>query len=398
MNLSNSTENEKIGPVTRLPAGATWTILASVLGLGSLVCWAALTEIEQVTRSTGQVIAKSRTQVVQSTDGGVIQKLLVSEGDVVTRGQLLAELEEARAQAGFGDSQAKVAALRITLARLRAEASGQAPDFSGQPKSYGNLVQNQLDLYRQRRQALEQEIASLRTSLDLAKDELKMNLPLLQSGDVSRAEVLRLQRQVADIEAQITNRENRYLQEVRTDTAKTQEDLNSQDQALSDRRQVLQHTRLLAPASGIVKNIRVNTVGGVLRPGEELLQILPTDSDLILEAKLRPADVAFIRVGLPANIKLDAYDYSIYGSLHGTVSYVSADTLTEDTRQGESIYYRVQVRIGGPVMLKDHLHRQKIDIQPGMTAVVEIVTGQRSVLSYLTKPVIKTLRESMSER
>lgn len=398
MNTSTSTDGKKIGTVTRLPAGATWTILASVLGLGSLVCWAALTEIEQVTRSNGQVIAKSRTQVVQSTDGGVIRRLLVSEGDVVTRGQLLAELEEARAQAGFGDSQAKVAALRITLARLRAEASGQAPEFGRQSKSYDNLVQNQTDLYRQRRQALEQEIASLRTSLDLAKDELKMNLPLLQSGDVSRAEVLRLQRQVADIEAQIINRENRYLQEVRTDAAKTQEDLNSQDQALSDRRQVLQHTRLLAPASGIVKNIRVNTVGGVLRPGEELLQILPTDSDLILEAKLRPADVAFIRVGLPANIKLDAYDYSIYGSLHGTVSYVSADTLTEETRQGESIYYRVQVRIGGPVMLMEHQHRQKIDIQPGMTAVVEIISGQRSVLSYLTKPVIKTLRESMSER
>lgn len=398
MNMTSSTENEPVGPRAKLPAGATWTILASVLGLGSLVCWAALTEIEQVTRSTGQVIAKSRTQVVQSTDGGVIQKLLVSEGDVVTRGQLLAELEEARAQAGFGDSEAKVAALRITLARLRAEASGQAPDFSHQPKAFDKLVQNQLDLYRQRRQALEQEIAALRTSLDLAKDELKMNLPLLQSGDVSRAEVLRLQRQVADIEAQITNRENRYLQEVRTDAAKTQEDLNSQDQALSDRRQVLQHTRLLAPASGIVKNIRVNTVGGVLRPGEELLQILPTDSDLILEAKLKPADVAFIRTGLPANIKLDAYDYYIYGSLHGTVSYVSADTLTEDTRQGESIYYRVQVRIGAPVMQKELLHRQKIDIQPGMTAVVEIVTGQRSVLSYLTKPIIKTLRESMSER
>ncbi|MDO8278958.1 MAG: HlyD family efflux transporter periplasmic adaptor subunit [Burkholderiaceae bacterium] len=398
MNTSTSTESKKIGTATKLPAGATWIILASVLGLGSLVGWAALTEIEQVTRSNGQVIAKSRTQVVQSTDGGVIQKLLVSEGDVVTRGQLLAELEEARAQAGFGDSQAKVAALRITLARLRAEASGQAPVFGPQSKSYDNLVQNQLELYRQRRQALEQEIASLRTSLDLAKDELRMNLPLLQSGDVSRAEVLRLQRQVADIDAQIINRENRYLQEVRTDTAKTQEDLNSQDQALSDRRQILRHTRLLAPASGIVKNIRVNTVGGVLRPGEELLQILPTDSDLILEAKLRPADVAFIRVGLPANIKLDAYDYSIYGSLHGTVSYISADTLTEETRQGESIYYRVQVRIGGPVMQKEYQHRQKIDIQPGMTAVVEIVTGQRSVLSYLTKPVIKTLRESMSER
>lgn len=398
---TSSTPNVSIDPrVTSLlsqrPVAARWLLWLMALGFLVLLLWAHWAEIDQVTRAPAQVIASARTQSVQAPEGGVLRKLLVKEGDVVTKGQLLGVLERARVQAGVNDSQAKVAALKITLARLSAEVYGRPLSFAPDLQPFREYVQNQTALYTQRQRALNEEIAALSQSLKLANEELAMNQPLLQSGDVSRSDVLRLQRQASDIQSQITNKRNKYFQDAQAEMTKAQEELRTQIEVLSDRAQLLGNTELLAPTDGIVKNIKVNTLGGVLRPSEELLQILPTVGDLLIEAKLKPAEVSFIRIGLPATVKLDAYDYSVFGSLRGTVSYISPDTISEDTKQGELVFYRVQIKIierefKGP-------QAKSIDVRPGLTASVEIKTGQRSVLAYITKPIIKTVAQSLNER
>jgi membrane fusion protein, adhesin transport system len=378
------------------PKRARWTLWVAIFGTAGLLIWAAWAQIDQITRAQGQVIASDRTQSVQTAEGGVLRKLLVKEGDIVVKGQSLGILERTRAQAAVNDSQAKVAALRITLARLSAEVYNKPLRFSPSLQQYSDYIQNQTALYQQRQRALQEELAALSQSLKLANEELAMNQPLLLSGDVSKTDVLRLQRQASDIQSQITNKRNKHLQDAQAEMTKAQEELSAQIEALADRSQLLENTVLTAPTDGIVKNIKVNTLGGVLRPSEELLQILPTVGHLIVEAKLRPTEVSFIRRGLPVTVKLDAYDYSIFGSLLGTVSYISPDTLTEDTKQGEFIYYRVQIQITDREF--KGTQAQSIDIRPGLTASVEIKTGHRSVLTYLTKPVAKVLLQSLHER
>lgn len=378
------------------PVIARLTVRVAAAGFLLLLLWAWLARIDQVTRAPGQVIASARTQVVQTPDGGVLQRLMVKEGDHVVKGQILAVLERSRVQAAVNDTSAKVAASKITLARLSAEVYGHPLEIAANLQKYRDYVKNQTDLYTRRQRALNEEIHALQRSLQLSNEELEMNQPLLKTGDISRAEVLRLQRQVSDIQSQITNRRNKYFQDAQAEMTKTQEDLRTQEETLSDRAQLLGHTELAAPARGIVKSIRLNTEGGVLRAGEELMQILPTDSDLVVEAKLRPADVAFIKVGLPVTVKLDAYDYAIFGSLRGAVSYISADTLTEDTRQGELTYYRVRVRINEREFKGSQA--SSIEVRPGLTGTVEIRTGERSVLSYMTKPIMKSFGQGLGER
>ena len=369
-----------------------WTSVATVAGF---LFWANWAELDKVTRATGQVIVSSRNQVIQSPDGGVLERMLVKEGDAVKRGQVLFRFDQTRAGAGQQESLAKAVSLRAAVARLQAEVFGGEPRFAGL-SGFSETHANQLALFKRRQSAIQEEIAALEGSLALVKSELDMNLPLLKSGDVSRAEVLKLQRQVADIQGQITNRRNKYFQDAQTELAKAQEDLESVEQVLNQRREQLAYTEVRAPMDGVVRNVRLTTQGGVAKPGDEILQIVPLEDDLIVEAKVRPADVAFIKPGLSATVKLDAYDYSIYGSLQGTVSYISADTLTEATSAGEMPYYRVQIKTRDSNLSsrKD----ERINIQPGMTATVEIKTGKQTVLRYLTKPITKTLDESLRER
>lgn len=375
---------------------ARWALRVGMLGVLALIAWAAVGRIDQVNRATGQIIATARTQVVQATDAAVLTELHVSEGEQVKAGQLLATFEKARAQAAVDDSRGKVAALRIALARLHAEVYGRPLVFEPELQQYRDFIANQTDLYRKRKTAIDEDIASLQRTYDLARDELRMNEELERTGDVGHAEILRLRRQVADIQAQMTSKRNKYFQDAQADMTKAQEDLNTQTEALNDRSQVLVHTELRAPVAGIVKNLKVTTLGGVVRPGDAVVEILPTGSELIAEVKVSPSDIALVKVGNEAKVKLDAFDFSIYGTLEGRVAYVSPDTLVEDTRQGPQSYYRVHVQI-------DPRSRragagESIQVRPGMTCTVEIKARERSVLSYLVKPLVKTLDESLGER
>lgn len=373
------------------------TILwASSVCLFAFATWSYLAELDVITRASGSVISSSRTQLIQSQDGGTLEEMLVREGDSVNAGQLLARIERTRAESTYLETRAKLAGLSATKARLMAEIFGGEPRFPPLLKDYPEFRGNQTVLLRKRRAALGEELAALEGMRKLIKQELEMNLPLVVTGDVSRTEVLRLERQVADFQAQITNKRNKYLQDTQAELGKVEEEMAGLDQMLAQRKNQLEHTDLRAPVKGTVKNVRITTVGGVIRSGEDVMQIVPFEDALLVQAKVSPADIAFLKLGLPASIKIDSYDYGIYGSLPGTLVFISADTLTEDLKQGEAPYYRVHVRATS----KEFSGRPnaKLDIQPGMTATVEIKTGRKTVLQYLTKPIIKTLSESLGER
>ncbi len=378
------------------PQRARLTLRVMALGLVLLVIWAAWGTVDQVTRAQAQVVAQSRTQVIQSPDGGVLSELRVKEGDKVTAGQVLASLHKERAQAAVSETKAKVAALRITLARLQAEVYNKPLSFASDLKAYPEYVSNQTDLYIKRQQAFREDMAALTKILELSDAELKINLQLEANGDVSRTEVLRLERSVADVRAQLASKKNKYLQDAQAEMTKAQEELSTQTELLRDRSQLLDHTVLTAPVNGVVNNIRINTLGGVVRQGETVMELLPWSQELVIEAKVTPADIAFVLVGQEAQIKVDAYDASIFGALRGTVDYISSDVLSEDTRQGPFLYYRVRIHPQPMHLQADKA--QRIQLKPGMSASVDIKANERSVLSYLLKPISKALSQSMGER
>ena len=359
--------------------------------------WSFWANLDQVSRAPGQVIPTGRIQVIQSTDGGQISRILVREGDRVEKGQLLVTLEDIKLRAAVGESEGKVASLRSSMARIDAELFDRPLAFPPEVQAFPDFVANQTMLYNKRRQALQDQLTSLRKMLGLMKQELDMNMPLLEQGDVARADVLRLQRSVADIESQIINVRNKYVQDLQAEYTKTEEDLVTAREMLAQRRDALKDTKIVAPADGIVKNIKLTTLGGVLRPSDEVMTIVPTGDELIVESKMSPKDIAYVRTGQTASVKFDAYDSAIYGSALGKVTYVSPDTLAEQTPQGESLYYRVHIEVDTSPM-KPHLPGEKIEIQPGMTAMAEIQTGKNTVWHYLTKPINKTMGEAMTER
>ena len=388
-------DNYQYHPLQPKNTHARWTIWVALITIVVLLVWASFAKIDQVTRASGSVIASARTQEIQSSEGGILTQLLVKEGDNVKKGQLLVILEEARAQAAVDNSATKIAALKAKISRLEAEIFNKPLIFTSDVQKYPEYMQNQKDLYMRRKQAIDQDVMALQNMLQLARQELAMNEPLLKYGDVSQADIIKLQRQVADLEAQINNKRNKYFEEAQTELTKAQEDLQAEEEQLRDRAQVLQQKRLTAPTDGKVNNIEVTTIGGVVKPGDIIMQLLPTSSDLIIEAKVTPADIAYVKEGQSAKVKLDAYDYSIFGAMNGEVTYISPDTLIEKTAKGEVPYYRVQIRIK---QAEFQGRGKDIVIRPGMTAAVEIKALERTVLNYLTKPITKTLSEGLGER
>jgi membrane fusion protein, adhesin transport system len=366
------------------------------LGFVLFLAWASLFQLDQSIKAQGQLMPETRTQVIQAADGGVLEKLAVSEGDVVKAGQVLATLESERAMSGVEEGRAKVAALMAALARAQAEGSASALNFDPVVRKYPHFEQEQRGLYAQKLKGLQAELATLQEALELAKDEFAVNEKLFKTGDTSRLELMRAKRQVAELAGKIESTRNKYMQDARQEATKIQEELASQRFKLEERTSVLEHTQLTSPVDGVVKILKINTVGGVLRAGDELMQISPTDVGLMVEIKVMPADIGHLHVGLPVSIKLDAYDSAIYGSLFGQLEYISSDTLTEQGPNGQPlVYYRSRVKIdtskANPKIKFDLL-------KPGMTASVDILTGSRSVLTYLLKPVMRAFMGAATER
>ena len=358
--------------------------------------WSKDAYLEQISHASGSVIASAKTQSIQTAIDGVITEVLVHEGQEVKKEQELVLLNKQQNQAAFEVINGKVAALKAALTRLKSEVYGVALKFPEELKDYPEFVTTQTELYHRRKKALNDDIAALNESLSLTQSELNLNLPLLKMGYIGASEIIKLKKQIADIKGQIANKNNKYFQEAQVELTKIEEDLSTKLQELEDKKVTLEHSVIYAPMDAIVKNILITTKGAKVRPGDVILELVPSSDKLIIEAKFQPKDLSFIQIGQKAAVKLDAYDYSIYGIFHGVVKYISPDALVEKTQKGDELYFRVQIELDTKEL--NAKNGKKIEISPGMTANIDIITGERTVFDYLAKPIVKTLSESFQER
>lgn len=358
--------------------------------------WSTQSEMDQTVRSSGQVIAVARNQIIQAADGGVLTQLLVSEGQAVQAGQVVAKLESTRSEAGFQEIQAKLTALQAARMRARAESSGELLIFDEKFDARGQFKLAQEQIYKQKKQGLNEDLALLNSSLLLSEEELRISQSLFKSGDLSQIELMKSQRQLHESQGRILTLKNKYLQDAKLELVRLEEEISSNQFKLNERQSLLDHSVLTTPVAGIVKVIRINTVGGVLRAGDELMQISPTESGQVIEAKINPSDIGELKVGLPVSVKLDAFDFSVYGMLNGNLSHISSDTLTESGANGSlQTYYRIQVELA-PMPVSDRF--KPTDLKPGMTASLDIRTRSRSVWQYLSKPIQKAFSGALHER
>jgi adhesin transport system membrane fusion protein len=383
-----------------------------VLGLCAFMAWANLFELDQTVRSSGQIIASARNQIIQAADGGVLTHLMVSEGEHVRAGQVVAQLETIRSEASFQEVNGKLLALQAALIRAQAEASEQELKFDAKFDPQQKFKLGQQQIYLQKKQSLEDDLTLLRAGLKLSEEELRISQQLFKSGDLSQVEVMKAQRQVHDSQGRINSLRNKYLQDAKQDVIRLEDEISSNRYKLHERQSLLDHSTLTTPVAGIVKILRINTVGGVLRAGDELMHISPTESAQVIEAKINPSDIGELEIGMPVSIKLDAFDYSVYGMLQGTLSYISSDTLSEAGPGGSTqTYYRIQVVLDPakttlPSKFESHKpvasgpvqRLNTANLKPGMTATLDIRTRTRTVMHYLTKPVQKAFSGALHER
>ncbi|MDN5713954.1 MAG: HlyD family type I secretion periplasmic adaptor subunit [Acinetobacter sp.] len=364
------------------------------IGLLSLLIWAWLFKLEEVSTGIGKVIPSSKEQVVQSLEGGILTKLYVHEGQIVQEGQVLAQLDPTRFASNVGESASLLLASQATAARLRAEVNGTSLKFPSEVLKERDLVEEETALYHSRRSNLEESLSGLQQALILVEEELQMTEPLVAKGAASEVEVLRLKRQATDLRNQMNDVRNQYLVKAREELAKANTDIETQLQVVKGKSDSLNRTLFKSPVRGIVKEIDVMTIGGVISQNGKLMTIVPLDEQLLVEARISPRDIAFIHPGQDALVKITAYDYSIYGGLKGKVSIISPDTLRDEVKQ-DQFYYRVYIRTdSGKLMNKAG---KQFSITPGMVATVDIKTGEKTILDYLIKPFNKA-QEALRER
>lgn len=372
------------------------SVIIWIVGTGLLVLliWAWLFSLEEVSTGTGKVIPSSKEQVVQSLEGGILTTLNVREGEIVERGQVLAQLDPTRFESNVGESESLLISSRATSARLRAEVSGTPLVFPEEVLKYPKLVKEETALYQSRRANLEESVAGLEQALVLVQQELEMTAPLVAKGAASEVEVLRLKREANDLRNQMNDIRNQYYVSAREELSKANTDVETQQQVVRGKSDTLSRTIFKSPVRGIVKEIDVMTLGGVIPQNGKLMTIVPLDEKLLVEARISPRDIAFIRPDQEALVKITAYDYSIYGGLNGKVAMISPDTIRDEVKQ-DQFYYRVYIRTESDKL--NNNAGQEFNITPGMVATVDIRTGSKTVMDYLIKPFNKA-KEALRER
>ena len=398
--------------------------------------WAHFAKLEEVTRGDARVVPSSKIQVVQNLEGGILAELAVHDGQIVQKGDVLLRIANTSAESQYRDSRTQYLTLEAKIARLKAAIADKTPQFPQEvlteaptvAHSEQALYDSQLDQFKSNIAVLndqlvqkQQEIAGLQSkqqtlsrSLDLAKQERDMTAPLVANGAASKLELVKLERGLTDLQGQIDdvkisipqaeaarNEAQKRIQENATFHSDAQAELNKHTAELAALSQQIfaQHDRVTrtevrSPVRGTIKDVKVTTIGEVIKPGEDLVEIVPLEDTLLVEAKVRPADVAFLHPGQPAMVKITAYDFSIYGGLKAQVEDISADTIKDDTPNGGT-FFRVTLRTEKNSLDKGD---KPLPIIPGMTASVEILTGQKSVLDYLLKPLLKARDEALHER
>jgi membrane fusion protein, adhesin transport system len=378
------------------PAGLIIIVIsAAILGF---IGWSLWAELDQVARAPGRVVPFARVQVVQSEQDGAIATIAVREGARVKAGDLLIALDTVQLEAAVREVRLKVAGLESRMARITAELYQRPLSFPDSLKDFPEFTANQRQLYAQRRASFDGETATLRNLARLQQQELDLNQPLLVTGDVARSEIIAMRQRVVETEGRISALRAQYLRELQDEFTVTEEQLAAAREQLARTEDSLAASRLTAPTDGIVKNVRITTIGGVVRAGEEVLQIVPAGQRLIVESRVSPRDIAYVKAGQRARVNFDAYDNAVYGSADGKVVFVSPDTIVETAQDGTSeAYYRVNLEVDTATMRQDG-GSVAIDLQPGMTTTAEILTGKTTVWNYLTKPIFKTVSQSMQEQ
>lgn len=362
--------------------------------LAGFLVWAKYFSLDEVSTGGGKVIPSSREQVVQSLEGGIIYDLRVREGDIVERGQLLAELDRTKTQSSVQESASRLRAALARAARLEAEVNDRTIKFPGEVINEKELVKTETELYISRKTSLDQGLIGLQQGISLVRQQLNMTEPLVKQGAASGVEVLRLKTQLNDLNNKITDLKSQYYVRAREELNRTNEEVEALRSVMRGREDSLTRLKMDSPVRGIVKNIEVTTVGGVIPPNGKLLTLVPMNDDMLIEARISPRDVAFIHPGQPALVKITAYDYAIYGGLPGEVTMISPDSIQDDVKR-DIYYYRVYIRTKTNYL--ENKQKQRFPIFPGMVATVDIKTGSRTVLDYLIKPLNK-VNEALRER
>ncbi len=379
---------ERSGLLERL----TLYLIVTFVTLG--LTWAYYAEIDEVTVGQGKVIPSSQVQIIQNLEGGILSEMKVREGDIVQKDQVLLRIDDTRHNSSFREGRSRYLALLAASLRLKAETEGTRLSFPSEiERDAPDLVKYEANLYHSRLNGLEVSLASLRQSLQLTTDELHIMEPLVARGATSEVDVLRLRRQVNEIKGSIDDKRNKFRADALTELNKIKADLDSVKEnnvASSDK---VARTIVRSPMNGIVKKVNVTTVGGIIQPGMDILEVVPIENNLKVEAQVKPSDIAFLRPGQKAIVKITAYDFSIYGGLPATLEQISADTLI-DEKKNES-FYRIQVRTNTNFLGSAE---KPLPIIPGMVASVEILTGKKTVLDYLLKPFLKAKEKSLRER
>ncbi|MFJ4349116.1 HlyD family type I secretion periplasmic adaptor subunit [Pseudomonas sp. NPDC089401] len=410
-----------------------WGVIAFFL---FLIVWASFAPIDEVTRGEGKAIPSSKVQKVQNLEGGIVAEIFAKEGEVVEIGQPLLRLDETRFISNKGETEAERVAMALRVERLSAEVEGTPLKIDDKLREAApSQASSEESLYASRRQQLNDEVNGLQqqlvqkqqelrefnskraqyaSSLQLLRQEIGMSEPLVAKGAVSQVEILRLRRSevetrgeldatqlaipraeaaVMEVQSKIEETRGKFRSDALTQLNEARTDLNkatATTKALDDR---VNRTLVTSPVRGIVKQLLVNTIGGVIQPGSDIIEIVPLDDTLVIEAKILPKDIAFLHPGQEATVKFTAYDYTIYGGLEAKLEQIGADTITDDDKK--TTYYPIRLRTD-----KSHLGSddKPLQIIPGMVATVDIKTGKKTIMSYLLKPIIKARTEALRER
>ena len=379
------------------PHKASFVLINAILILVVVVLvWAGMSSVDEVTHTEGRVIPSAKMQVLQNQEGGIVQKINVKQGDLVQSGQVLVNLSPTQFGADFESKKQQVLSLMAKEARLQAEVEGRelvfTPDFSDMAKDY--VAIERAEFYN-RKMRLRADTTVIENQLKNASSELEIIKRLVDRGLEPQLERIRTEARVDEARGKLESLKRQAKTEASSELAKTAMELNPLRKALPALADRVERTYVRAPMKGVVNRVLVTTLGGVIKPGEAVLELVPSDDVLVVEAQVRPQDIGFVKIGQSANVKISAYDYSIFGSMSGQVTQISADAVSREER-GQTVYYYI-ARIETQTSVMNSLGK-KLPIIPGMQAQVDIITGNKTVLNYLLKPIVGMKENAFRER
>lgn len=386
--------------VVEAAPAAMWSVYLMLVMLAAALGWSAVAQVDIVAKAPVRIIPEGREQLIASLEGGILRELSVREGEQVRQGQQLATLDPTRVEAQQAEGQAKRVALLGAVARLSAESTGKALAFPPEVKPSAAVVQGETENYQARKRALDEAVAANNRSIGLLVEELNVAQTMARRGLMSDVEVMRLRRQVNDLRLANTERINRFRQDASAELVRVRTELSLLEEQMIVRNDALKRTMLVSPVNGIVKQIRNNTVGGVVGAGAPIMEIVPVGTRVLVEARVKPADIGFVKVGQPVAIKLSAYDPTVYGALRGKVLSISPDALGDPERaaNADGTWYRALVDAERDSFKAGEGKRARpLEVLPGMTGTAEIRTGARTVMEYLLRPMLRT-QEAFRER